>query len=67
MTDVYTALQTDPHVHYMGAEVEVGSVHTFYEQHRHVQVQFVAITHSLPIQLPTAIWYVTLWSVAHTP
>ena len=56
MTDLYTALQTNPHVHFLAAKIEVASIQSFYGQHRHAKVRFIANTSSLPVQLPTGIW-----------
>ena len=67
VSDVYTALQTNPHVHLLASGIEAASIQRFYRQHRHTKVRFIVNTRNLPVLLPTGTWRVTLWSVAHTP
>lgn len=64
VTDLYTALKTDPHVHMLGAAFEVGAVQIYYRQHRYATVRFVVSAQHLPVQFNSVVRNLNLWSVA---
>jgi hypothetical protein len=62
--DVYTSLESDPHVYLVGFEKDAARIAEYYRQHRGIQLRFVPRVRGLPLFYGSIVGAFNVWSVA---